>query len=118
MEVALNNLENTPIDLFRDLFVAETEFSAEAWCVDCRVHRLAELMLIGSGSKYLKDFIEGKRQSFDTYHECGRVRLPREMTLQFLEECKQQLNSKLSEEEILLWEHGVEFFSNIATQNR
>lgn len=117
IEFALSNSEDTSVELFRDLFVAEIELAKQAWCVHCSVHPLAELMLISGGSKYLKCFLQGKRQSFDTYCECGRVRLPKEMILQFLSECKQQLNSKLSEKEILLWEHGVEFFGNMATLN-
>lgn len=64
-EAVLADVSAAPLDLVRDLFRAETEFSREAWCIVKGVSVLAEALLRRGGPLYLDDYLEGKFQSFD-----------------------------------------------------
>lgn len=69
LEVVLADIHSVPIELVRDLFRAETQFSREAWSIDNRVSELGEHLLRHGGDRFIEDYIEGKHQSFDAC--CG-----------------------------------------------
>lgn len=64
-EAVLLDTSNTPIELIRDLFRAETRCSREAWGIVDGVGDLAAALLTRGRFDYLDDYLEGKFQSFD-----------------------------------------------------
>jgi hypothetical protein len=69
LDAVLAEINSVPIELVRDLFRAETQFSREAWCIDNRISQLGEHLLRHGGDRFIEDYIEGKHQSFDA--SCG-----------------------------------------------
>lgn len=65
-EAVLADVSAAPLELIRDLFRAETQFSGEAWGIAEGVGVLAEALLRRGGPAYLDDYLEGKFQSFDS----------------------------------------------------
>src|SRR5215216_2338810 len=64
-QAVLANPLAAPLELIRDLYRAETQYSREAWGIVPGVNVLAEQLLRRGGATYLDDFLEGKFQSFD-----------------------------------------------------
>jgi hypothetical protein len=66
-EAVLADLDAAPILLIRDLYRAETEYSAEAWCISGDVGRLGERLLRDPEDRFVEDYLIGKDQSFDAH---------------------------------------------------
>jgi len=107
---ALAYLGGVPIELVRDLYRAETEFSKEAWCVDMRVSQLAKHLLYEGGDHFVADYLEGKYQSFDSSRAAAAFRVDREMAEHLLSVAQERLRSESSGTRRLLWQAGVETF--------
>jgi hypothetical protein len=69
LDAVLADLRAAPLELTRDLYRAETQFSREAWCIDNRVSQLGEHLLRHGNDRFIEDYIEGKHQSFEA--SCG-----------------------------------------------
>ncbi len=67
IEAVVEDLDAAPILLVRDLYRAETRFSAEAWCIGGEVGRLGEHLLRRGEDLYIEDYLDGKDQSFDAH---------------------------------------------------
>ncbi|MCE9552734.1 MAG: hypothetical protein K8T91_05060, partial [Planctomycetes bacterium] len=86
-----------PLPLVRDLFRAETEFSREAWCIDLRVRKLAETMLMRGGTECLMPFLIGKHQSFDASLACASIQIAPQLATSLLMEVNRLLASHPNE---------------------
>lgn len=117
-ETVLTNLVTTPIELIRDLFRAETEFSREAWCIADGVGDLAESLLRRGGVQYLDDYLDGRFQSFDaSLGSAFDVDLPLAQTM--LAAVRERLQSRPDSPRAELWRAGEELFVDwVASCNR
>jgi hypothetical protein len=113
-EAVLDNLEDAPILLVRDLYRAETEFSSEAWCISGDVGRLAEHLLRRGDDQFIEDFLEGKFQSFDAHLGTGfPVDLP--LAEHLLGVVRSRLQSETDAEGLELLRSGEELFKDWVT---
>lgn len=64
-----------PKELVRDLFLAESLWARESWCVYQKYHLIGEKLLRLGGTQYIEDFLEGAFSSFDTYCSCRMMNL-------------------------------------------
>jgi hypothetical protein len=71
LEEVLRDPDVVPIPLVCEIFEAETCFAKEAWGVDMRIGRLAEILLTRGGPSFVEDFFRGKYRSQDTYMATG-----------------------------------------------
>jgi hypothetical protein len=110
-EAVLGDLSNSPVELIRDLFRAETEYSRHAWCIVDGVWNLAEAMLRRGGFRFLDDYLVGKFQSFDA--SLGSV-FPYDLSLarDLLAEVRERLRLSPTSPMAPLWEKGENLFSD------
>jgi hypothetical protein len=107
----LANLDKAPIELIRDLFKAETEFSVEAWSIVAGVEKLAEAMLRRGGEQYLDDYLIGRSRSFDAH--CGSY-FPIDIGLaqRLLIALKLRLEAEPDSPKAELWRSGQQAFED------
>jgi hypothetical protein len=107
-------LDQVNLLLIRDLFEAESSCAKEAWGINSYYHSLGKQLITRGRSVYLFDFLEGVRQSFDTYL-AGRKCLS-EITGDERKEIESYIDSRLQTETqkfILNYlEFGKSYFSN------
>ena len=104
-----------PLDLLRCLFEAETQYAQEAWGVNRDLHVLAQAFLLRGGAAVVLDFLRGKLRSQDTNLECAQVKLPKALSADLASHCRQLLNGPIEDADRILAQHGVEFFSALAS---
>lgn len=73
---ALENPEDVPVSLIRDLFLETAAFAREAWAVPESFATLAGLLLTRGRASVLPDFLLGASRSFDTVIACHAVTVP------------------------------------------
>lgn len=114
IEAILDDLDASPILLVRDLYRAETRFSAEAWCIGGDVGRLAEQLLKRGEDCYIEDFLKGKGQSFDAH--LGTVfPVDRPLAEHLLGVVRLRLESETDEERLELLRWGESLFREWVT---
>ena len=118
-KLVLESLDSAPLELIRDLYRAETQFSREAWGIDGRVGRLAEHLLRQGNDRFIEDYIEGKYQSFDaSLGTAFEVDLPlAEHLLQVVRE-RLQVATNTDEERVRLLRLGEETFQSWITGSK
>ncbi|MDB5294521.1 MAG: hypothetical protein JWO31_504 [Phycisphaerales bacterium] len=100
-----------PIELVRDLFKAETEFSREAWGIEFGVGALAERLLRCDPERFLEDYLRGKFQSFDA-HLGSAFDVEDALTVRLLEIVQRRLEGELPPERRELLERGSALFQD------
>lgn len=110
MERVLQQPDIAKLSLLRDLFRAETQWSAKAWCVDLRLGNLASLMLACGGAEVVDDFLEGRWQSFDTYCECGTVDISPVLAQEICAELTRRLTTETDTKRQKQLQDGIKFF--------
>ncbi len=109
-EAVLADVPSTALELIRDLFRAETQFSREAWCIESGVNVLAEALLRRGGVVYLDDFLDGKFQSFDaSLGSAFEYDLP--LARAMLAEVRSRLAASPDSPKARLWRGGEELFA-------
>ena len=96
MTYCLANSEVVPTVLWRDIFLAEAEYSREAWGVIAEFSLLAQHLFISGGTAVLDDFVDGYYASFDTYVSCQSLELPLFIILKCLPIVKQKWHNSPS----------------------
>lgn len=109
-KAVIHTPKNVPLDLVRDLYNAEILYAKEAFCISSDVHHLGTILLRRSAATYLKDFLQSRYHSMDTWGETGRVEVSQELAIILKQECQRLLDSPIESQERKLWEDGVEFF--------
>lgn len=109
------NLHETPLELIRDVFRAETQFSREAWCIDGRVGQLAEQLLRRGKDRFVEDFLEGKCQSFDASIGVDAFAIDLPLAERLLEVVRVSLRSETDKDRIELLQFGEETFQRWVT---
>jgi len=115
LAVVLTHLDAAPLDLLRCLFEAETQFAQKAWGVNRDMHILAQALLLRGGTAAVLDFLRGKLRSQDTNCECAQIKLPKALAADLASHCRQMLNGPIEDADRIIAEHGVEFFSALAS---
>jgi hypothetical protein len=100
------DLQVAPDMLVRDLFLAVTKCSKEAWSIDIRASVLARTLLCRNPEKFLQDYMQGASQSFDAGMATGAVDLPAEVVSMCLELLADELDDIADERE----RHRLSFF--------
>ena len=109
-EAVLAKVSAAPLELVRDLYRAETEFSREAWCIVKNVSVLAEELLRRGGVVYLDDYLKGKFQSFDAnLGSAFNYDLP--LAQAMLSEVRARLAALPDSPKARLWQLGEELFA-------
>ncbi len=108
-EAVLANVSVAPLELIRDLFRAETQYSREAWCIVGNVNVLAESLLRRGGTEYLDDFLEGKYQSFDASLGSS-FEIDKSLAESMLKALQERLHQFPQSPKIELWRTGENFF--------
>ncbi len=91
IDVVLAQPDAVPIELIRDLYTAETEYSREAWAVLPAVSQLAELLLIRGSNAFLDQYANGMGQGFDAALASRNISLPKSVAASLLAECEARL---------------------------
>jgi hypothetical protein len=108
----LANKETAPVPLIRDLFLAETRYSKEAWAVDPRVGELAKLLLTRGGPDYVEAFLEGKYQGMDASMAATSFAATEELLSSLVAETEHRLRAtELSASRRRLLEFGRDDFA-------
>lgn len=109
-EAVLADVSAAPLELVRDLFRAETQFSREAWCIVDGVSVLGESLIRRGGTAYLDDYLEGKFQSFDaSLGSAFEYDLP--LARAMLAEVRSRLAASPNSPKARLWQGGEELFA-------
>jgi hypothetical protein len=104
--LVVDDLQVAPDMLVRDLFLAVTKCSKEAWSIDIRASVLARTLLCRNPEKFLQDYMQGASQSFDAGMATGAVDLPAEVVSMCLELLADELDDIADERE----RHRLSFF--------
>lgn len=99
LSVALADLHAVPMNLVRDLYRAETEFSRVVHGIDMRAVQLAEHLLWHGGDEYILDYINGKGKSFDASLLMGGVRMTADHARHLLDWTQRRLQSESAADE-------------------
>lgn len=99
-----------PVELIRDLFLAEAKCAVEAWGIGFDFQVLGEKLLRYGKNKYLDDFLIGAFSSFDTYCASRMMNLEQYEVEAILEELKIRKNAPSSKELNGKYELGIELF--------
>jgi hypothetical protein len=111
LEIVCSRKE-APILLVRDLFVAETEWAKQAWCVeDDDVRELAQQLLDRGKQEFAIDFLRGKAQCFDTAMCCATVKIDKKISEAIVLHLRNTLRTIENETDKTLILNGIEFFS-------
>lgn len=110
VDYVISHTDHVPLKLMMDLYRALTEQSVQSWSIDARVEDLGKLMLTGGGSAVARDYLIGAMQSFDA--QCGTsfVGCPKGVAEDCLALARARLQSETDEDELAIWEFGVERF--------
>ena len=110
IDEVLRDPERAAVPLLRDLFRAETQWAAEAWCVVMRVRELASLLLTRGGPDALEEFLDGRARSMDTWFECDMVELSPAAARSLQTEVERRLGSAQDSDGRELLSDALEFF--------
>lgn len=111
LELVLADPKAAPLELVRDLFKAETEYSKEAWCISYGIGVLAERLLREDPERYLEDYLQGKFQSFDAH--CGSAfSVDHDLARRLLNLAEQRLATELAAERREVLEDGKKLFQS------
>ncbi len=118
LDEVLKNLDSVDLALIRDLVRAETEFSKEAWAIDLRVSRLAQVLLTRGGVAYVEDYLIGRKQSFDAYLACATVTISCEQAKLLLDAIAERLEQERDESKKEVLQFGKEIFERWVDNTR
>lgn len=105
--------DNPPILLIRDLFLAETFWAKEAWCIDAECVRQLGAQLLSRGkSEFVLDFLRGKNSCFDSSMCCATIQVDVETARTLHDFLSNTLNETKEDKSKLLVESGIEFFDS------
>ena len=110
LDEVLSDLAHAPLELVRDLYLAETAFSAEAWCIDLRVGRLGEHLLRKGGDRFIEDYLEGKSRSFDASLAASAFQVDSSLAGHLLSVVRERLQNEEDNHRLALLKYGEETF--------
>jgi hypothetical protein len=99
LERVADDIELASDELVRDLYLAVTEYSKEAWAIDSRTPLLAQTLLCRSPSGFLLDYVRGASQSFDAGLATAAIDLPPDVLQQCLVALADAVRHAASEQE-------------------
>ncbi|WP_054027702.1 hypothetical protein [Bacillus sp. FJAT-28004] len=97
-------------ELVSDLFLAESLWAKEAWCVYQKYHLIGEKLLRSGGIQYIDDFLEGAFSSFDTYCSCRMMNLVDYNISNLIYELKNRIKEATDPEQKKRYVNGIELF--------
>ena len=108
--MVLTQLPTTPIELVRDLFLADTRCSREAWSISLEVRHLADELLRRGGSDYLDDYLEGKFQGTDASMTSSAFNIDLPLAQAMLTAVRERLRKSPDSTKVDLWRKGEVVF--------
>ena len=110
IDAVVENPELAPLDLVKDLYIAEIACARETKGIYLKVRFLAGILLNRGGSAYLKVFLEGRIGTMDTFCETAQVKLSQEVATQLAKECQKSAYSAENDYDRHFYQKGREFF--------
>lgn len=103
--------------LLEHLFLADAEWSREAWCAPHHFADLGRTLLVRGQEAAVTSFAKGFVSSFDTFGACHELQLPSELTARLLASGREFLAGVPSEIERKPFEAVVELFEKLQQGN-
>ncbi len=112
-----NNHLYVPLELTRDIFLEESLWAIEAWCVYQKYHLIGERLLKDGGIKYIDDFLQGAFSSFDTYCSSRTMNIYDYDLISLINELKIRKRNSTDKETIKKYSSGIELFEKYIKGN-
>lgn len=106
----LSDITKAPLPLIRDLYLAETQYAKEAWCVHSSVSMLAESLLMRGGTSEFDNYCKGLQYGFDAFMAAMNINLSIEMKSQLVEICKHRILDQKYEKNKMLYQLLIDKF--------
>lgn len=109
----LDKPEAASIKLLEHLFLADANWSVEAWCAPHHFADLATLLLMRGGEEVIETFATGFNASFDTFGSCHQISFPSNLALHYSDLAREKAGSTLDNDMQSRLESASELFLKI-----